>query len=63
LTYTVTGLLSYVLGIYALGEVNKNDMETVLLPLLDDLAGLTGNFNYLLILKTRYKFHVGRMVE
>jgi len=48
----ITGLPSHVLGIHAIGEVNKNDMENVLLPLLDELAGRTGKLNYLLVLET-----------
>lgn len=39
-----------VLGIRAEGEVTENDMKTVLLPALDELAERSGKLNYLLVL-------------
>lgn len=41
-----------VLGVQATGEVAKVDMETVLLPGLDDPVARTGQIRYLLVLET-----------
>ncbi|OOQ62262.1 SpoIIAA family protein [Mucilaginibacter pedocola] len=41
-----------VLGVCAAGEVTKEDMETVLLPGLDELVKRTGEIRYLLVLET-----------
>ncbi|MBL4675410.1 MAG: STAS/SEC14 domain-containing protein [Mucilaginibacter sp.] len=41
-----------VLGVRASGEVNKEDMDSVLLPGLDDLVKRTGEIRYLLVLET-----------
>jgi hypothetical protein len=41
-----------VLGIHALNEVTKDDMDQVLRPLLDDLAKKEGKIKYLLVLDT-----------
>ena len=48
----INDLPSQVLGIRATGEVTKDDMETVLLPGLDDLVKRTGQIRYLLLLET-----------
>lgn len=45
-------LPSHVLGIRASGKVTKEDMQTVLLPALDELAERTGQLSYLLVLNT-----------
>ncbi|UOE50964.1 STAS/SEC14 domain-containing protein [Mucilaginibacter sp. SMC90] len=48
----INDLPAHVLGVRASGEVTKNDMKTVLLPALDEVAGRTGQLNYLLVLDT-----------
>jgi hypothetical protein len=41
-----------VLGLHAIGEITKEDMETVLLPRLDELSKRQGEIKYLLVLET-----------
>ena len=39
-------------GIYARGEVTRNDMETILIPKIQELKNRQGEINYLLVLGT-----------
>jgi hypothetical protein len=48
----IENLPSHVVGIIASGEVTKQDMETVLLPKIQELANRQGKINYLLVLET-----------
>jgi hypothetical protein len=48
----IPGLPDFVVGIKATGEVNKEDMDTVLIPALDNLVNRTGEIYYLLVLET-----------
>ncbi|MFD2147105.1 SpoIIAA family protein [Mucilaginibacter antarcticus] len=48
----INNLPDDVLGIHAIGEITKQDMETVLLPRLDELAKRQGEIKYLLVLET-----------
>jgi hypothetical protein len=48
----INDLPSYVVGIKAVGEVEKDDYERVLIPRLDELAKRQGEINYLLVLET-----------
>lgn len=48
----INDLPSNVLGVQPTGEVTREDMETVLLPGLDDLEKRTGKIRYLLVLET-----------
>jgi len=49
---TIDNLPNYVLGVRAYGEVDKNDLEAVLLPGLEALAETYGEIYYLLVLET-----------
>jgi len=51
----INDLEPHVVGIHAIGEVTKQDMETVLLPRIDDLVKRQGEINYLLVLETDVK--------
>jgi hypothetical protein len=51
----IKDLPEYVVGIHAVGEVNKDDYEKVLVPRLDELVARQGEINYLLILETDVK--------
>jgi hypothetical protein len=48
----ITGLPQHVVGIRATGEVTKEDMETVLLPKIEELVNRQGKINYILVLET-----------
>ncbi|HEY9535615.1 MAG TPA: STAS/SEC14 domain-containing protein [Mucilaginibacter sp.] len=48
----INDLPADVLGIHAIGEVTKQDMDAVLLPKLDELAKTKGDIKYLLVLET-----------
>ena len=48
----IDNLEPHVVGIHAIGEVTKEDVETVLLPRMDELAQRQGEINYLLVLET-----------
>jgi hypothetical protein len=51
----IKDLPEHVIGIHAVGEVNKDDYEKVLVPRLDELVARQGEINYLLILETEIK--------
>jgi hypothetical protein len=56
----IRDLEPHVVGIHAVGEVTKEDIETVLIPRIDDLVKRQGEINYLLVLETDVKnFTVG----
>ncbi|TSD67099.1 STAS/SEC14 domain-containing protein [Inquilinus sp. KBS0705] len=56
----INNLEPHVVGIHAIGEVTKEDMETVLMPRIDELIKRQGEINYLLVLETDVKnFTVG----
>ncbi|MCD0489949.1 STAS/SEC14 domain-containing protein [Pedobacter sp. MC2016-14] len=48
----IQNLPDYVLGVRAAGEVDKNDLDTVLLPGLQALTDQFGEIYYLLVLET-----------
>ncbi|MFD0765376.1 STAS/SEC14 domain-containing protein [Mucilaginibacter lutimaris] len=48
----IKDLEPHVVGIHAIGEVTKEDMERVLLPRIDELVARQGEINYLLVLET-----------
>jgi hypothetical protein len=48
----IEDLPPHVVGIRASGEVTKDDMETVLLPKIQQLVNRQGKINYLLVLET-----------
>lgn len=48
----INDLPAHVVGIRATGEVTKDDINTVLLPRLDELAERAGEINYILVLQT-----------
>lgn len=48
----IKDLEPHVVGIHAIGEVTKEDMEKVLLPRIDELVARQGEINYLLVLET-----------
>ncbi|WPV01431.1 STAS/SEC14 domain-containing protein [Mucilaginibacter sp. cycad4] len=48
----INNLPEHVVGIYASGEVTRNDMETVLIPKIQELKNRQGEINYLLVLGT-----------
>jgi hypothetical protein len=45
----------HVVGIRATGEVTKDDLDTVLIPKIDDLVKRQGEINYILVLQTEVK--------
>jgi hypothetical protein len=51
----IRDLEPHVVGIHAVGEVTKEDVETVLMPHIDDLVKRQGEINYLLVLETDVK--------
>lgn len=51
----ISGLPDHVFGVRATGEVTKEDVETVLIPGLDELVARTGKIYYLLVLDTDVK--------
>ena len=51
----INDLEPHVVGIHAVGEVTKEDMETVLMPRIDELVKRQGEINYLLVLETDVK--------
>jgi hypothetical protein len=51
----IRDLEPHVVGIHAVGEVTKEDVETVLIPHIDDLVKRQGEINYLLVLETDVK--------
>jgi hypothetical protein len=56
----IKDLEPHVVGIHAIGEVTKEDIETVLMPRIDELVQRQGEINYLLVLETDVKnFTVG----
>ena len=60
----IKDLEPHVVGIHAIGEVTKEDMETVLMPRIDELVQRQGEINYLLVLETDVKnFTVGAWWE
>ncbi|MET3980533.1 hypothetical protein ABIB62_003133 [Mucilaginibacter sp. UYP25] len=48
----INDLEPHVVGIHAIGEVTKQDLETVLLPRIEELVARQGEINYLLVLET-----------
>jgi hypothetical protein len=48
----INDLPKNIVGIHAVGEVTKEDIDTVLIPRLDDLVKRQGEINYLLVLET-----------
>jgi hypothetical protein len=48
----INNLPEHVVGIYATGEVTSTDMETVLLPKIEELTNRKEKINYLLVLGT-----------
>src|SRR6478735_9181109 len=48
----INDLEPHVVGIHAIGEVTKEDLEKVLLPRIDELVARQGEINYLLVLET-----------
>ncbi len=48
----INDLPQNIIGIHAVGEVTKEDVDTVLIPRLDDLVKRQGEINYLLVLET-----------
>jgi len=48
----INDLPEHVVGIHAIGEVTKEDLDTVLIPRIDDLVKKQGEINYLLVLET-----------
>jgi hypothetical protein len=48
----INDLKPHVVGIHATGEVTKQDVETVLMPRIDELVARQGEINYLLVLET-----------
>ncbi|HTI58662.1 STAS/SEC14 domain-containing protein [Mucilaginibacter sp.] len=48
----INDLPGNVVGIYATGEVNKEDYERVLIPRMEELAEKQGEISYLLVLET-----------
>jgi hypothetical protein len=51
----INDLPGHVVGIHAVGEVTKEDFETVLIPRIDELVKRQGEINYLLVLETDVK--------
>lgn len=51
----IKDLEPHVVGIHAIGEVTKEDIETVLIPRIDDLVKRQGEINYLMVLETDVK--------
>jgi hypothetical protein len=48
----INDLPPHVVGIRASGEVTRSDMETVLMPKIQELVNRQGEINYLLVLET-----------
>jgi hypothetical protein len=48
----INDLPENIVGIHAIGEVTKEDVDTVLIPRLEDLVKRQGEINYLLVLET-----------
>lgn len=48
----INDLPDHVVGIHAIGEVTKEDVEKVIIPRVDDLVKRQGEINYLLVLET-----------
>lgn len=48
----INDLPENIVGIHAVGEVTKEDIDTVLIPRLEDLVARQGEINYLLVLET-----------
>jgi hypothetical protein len=48
----INNLEPHVVGIHAVGEVTKHDIEKILLPRIDELVERQGEINYLLVLET-----------
>src|SRR4051812_32458802 len=48
----INDLPDHVIGIHAIGEVTKDDLDKVLLPRLDEFAEKQGELNYILVLET-----------
>ncbi|MFB9841749.1 SpoIIAA family protein [Mucilaginibacter ginsenosidivorans] len=48
----INDLPADVVGVYASGEVNKEDYERVLIPRMEELAKKQGEISYLLVLET-----------
>ena len=60
----ITGLPDNIFGVRATGEVNANDLKTVLLPGLQRTADRFGEIRYLLVLETSVKnFTTGAWVQ
>ena len=58
----IKGLPPHVVGIHAIGEVTKEDVERVLMPKIEDLVKRQGEINYLLVLETNIQnFTAGAM--
>lgn len=51
----INDLEPHVVGIHAIGEVTKEDVEGVLMPKIDELVQRQGEINYLLVLETDVK--------
>jgi hypothetical protein len=48
----INDLPDHVVGIRATGEVTKEDLDTVLIPKIDELVKRQGEINYILVLQT-----------
>ncbi|MCJ8209836.1 STAS/SEC14 domain-containing protein [Mucilaginibacter sp. RS28] len=48
----IKDLPEHVVGIHAIGEVTKEDVEQVLIPRVEELVQKQGEINYLLVLET-----------
>jgi hypothetical protein len=48
----INDLPPHVVGIHAIGEVTKEDLDKVLIPRIDELVKKQGEINYLLVLET-----------
>ncbi|WDF53645.1 STAS/SEC14 domain-containing protein [Mucilaginibacter sp. KACC 22063] len=60
----INDLPEHVVGIHAIGEVTKDDIENVLAPKIDDLVKRQGEINYLLVLETEVQnFTAGALFD
>jgi len=58
----IKGLPPHVVGIHAIGDVTKEDVEKVLMPRIEELVQRQGEINYLLVLETNIQnFTLGAM--
>ena len=60
----INDLPENIVGIHAVGEVTKEEIDTVLIPRLDDLVKRQGEINYMLVLETNAQdFTAGAWLE